>query len=302
MTRRTPVLMALIVALVVAAVLSAGSGNGARTTSVLAASDPSQLALPASALPSTTILPLDHSAVSDNKDADGNGSCVANPDGSVAQMKCGHPGYNYEDFNRVTGYREDFRYTLTASSVGTQQVGTEYLASVMPDVASATKAFNAFTGPTSLISYIAIENVPCSIGDQCAFFVGPNPGTPNLAVYAVFTRGPILIETASQVPAGDNDTTFKALEPAMKTTLFSLLEAADVQAELYLNQATDTPVTGSTSATSTSIPAPPTATVAPTSTPVPTATPKPKSKKPKCKKGYTAVKKSGKWKCVKKKK
>jgi hypothetical protein len=52
-------------------------------------------------------------------------------------------------------------------------------------------------------------------------------------------------------------------------------------------------------------PIPPTATpvVPATATAVPTATPKPTAKpakKPHCKKGYKAVKKNGKWKCVKK--
>jgi len=236
---------------------------------------------------------LDHSAVSNNDDANGT---TTPPDGYKAQLRIIHQT-GYDALGRITGYRMDFHYFLQ-----TNLVGTEFLASIFPDSAHAQAAMDHATKSPALITIIGqpLTN-QCTVGDACSAYSGPNPGTTNRAVLAVFRRGPILIETATQVPAA----TFAALEPTLETTLYGLLAAADARIKLALNppppgQPTDTPTPTST----------PTATS--TNTPVPTATdtPVPPTKKscPKnaskkhgkctCKKGYTMKK----GKCVKKKK
>lgn len=233
---------------------------------------------------------LDHSAVSTNDDANGT---TTPADGYKAQLRIIHQT-GYDTLGRLTGYRMDFHYFLQANLVG-----TEFLASIFPDSAHAQAAMDDATKPPALITIIGqpLTN-SCSVGDACLAFSGPNPGTTNKAVLAIFRHGPILIETATQVPSA----TFAALEPTLETTLYGLLAAADARIKLALNppppgQPTDTPVPTNTPT------AVPTDTPTATSTPPPAKTSCPKNATKKhgkctCKKGYTM--KHGK--CVKKKK
>src|SRR5947209_7678001 len=122
---------------------------------------------------------------------------------------------------------------------------------------------------------------PCTVGDVCRAFSGPNPGQPTKVILAVFIDGPILIETASQVPSAQ----FDAIEPQIETSVYGLLAAADGQVRTALGENTHT---NTPTATPTETLVPPTAT--------PTATPKPHKKK--CKKGSKLVH----GKCKKKKK
>lgn len=243
---------------------------------------------------------LDHAGVSDNNDANGT---TTPPDGFKSQLRILHQT-PYDQLGRITGYRMDFHYSVSGSPAG-----TEYLASIFPTAAKAQAAMQDAIGPGSLISIIGAPLThQCHVGDMCAAFSGPNPGTSNKAVVAIFTDGPVMVETATQVPAA----TFDALEPSLETTLYGFLAAADVQVKIALN----TPPGPPSNATNTATPVPPTPTntVAPTNTATATATtppppPSPTTKKkcPKnstkkhgkcvCKKGY--VKKHGK--CVKKK-
>jgi hypothetical protein len=228
--------------------------------------DPQQLALPQSALPAGAVLQTN--TVSDNADADKSNFHVLHPS-------------SYESLGRVTGYHQIFTFPLQGSTVG-----TDYLASEFGSASQATAAMNESIGPNSLVAIIGKPlDQPCTAGDTCQAYYGTNPLSPtNKVVFGVFVRGPILVETASQVPAS----AFDQLEPALETALYGLLGAADSQAKLAL---------GETSATNTPAPTA-------TNTPLPTATPKPKAKsKPKhvtCKKGYKLVK--GKCKKAKKKK
>jgi hypothetical protein len=226
---------------------------------------PQQLALPQSALPAGA--GIDASQVSDNTDADKSAFHIVHQ-------------HSYEDLGRVTGYRMDFHFTLQGSAVG-----SEYLASVISSSDQAKAAMNDAIGSGSLIAIIGTPLAhACTVGDACQAYSGPNPGTSNKVVLAIFVRGPIMVETASQVPAS----AFDQLEPALETTLYGLLSAADNQAKLALGEISATNTPSSTA----------------TNTPLPTATPKPKTKsKTKhvtCKKGYKLVK--GKCKKVKKKK
>jgi hypothetical protein len=239
---------------------------------------------------------LDHAAVSNNDDANGT---TTPPDGYKAQLRIIHQTA-YDALGRLTGYRMDFHYFLQANLTG-----TEYLASIFPDAAHAQAAMDDAIKPPALITIIGqpLTN-QCSVGDACAAYSGPNPGTSNRAVLAIFRQGPILVETATQVPAAS----FAALEPTLETTLYGLLAAVDAQIKLALNppppgQATDTPTPTSTPTS--------TATATPTETPTATATTVPtvvkkacpknatrKHGKCTCKKGYTMKK----GKCVKKRK
>jgi hypothetical protein len=291
--RRTTILVSLLAVILSAVAVSAWPA-GASPVRALDPSqiDPTQLALPQSALPAG--VKINHSAVSDNHDADGD---TTPPDGFKAQLRIAHQNL-YEVLGRITGYRMDFDYTVQGASVG-----TEYLASIFHSADEAKKAMNDAIGPGTLVTIIGTPlPTQCTAGDACSAYSGPNPGTPNKVVFAIFTEGPILVETASQVPAAQ----FDALEPAMATALFALLQAADTQAKAALNgsapPSTSPPATIAPTTASTVAPPPATA------PPAPTATPTPKPKCPKnaslkkgkctCKKGYTMKK----GKCVKKKK
>lgn len=232
---------------------------------------------------------LDHGAVSDNADANGT---TTPADGFMSQLRIIHQK-PYDQLGRLTGYRMDFHYFLQSNLAG-----TEYLASIYPSQATAKAAMDDAISPPALITIIGQPLArQCSVGDACAAYSGPNPGTTNTAVLAIFRDGPIVIETATQVPSA----AFTALETTLETTLYGLLSSADQRIQQALNPSkpTNTP-------TSTATPtATPTATA--TDTPIPTPPPVVKHKKcPKnsvkkhgkctCKKGY--VKKHGK--CVKK--
>lgn len=271
MTRRRFAPIALIIALLLAGLgvpLPAGASH--QRDANPADIPPASLKLPASALPAGSI--IDHDGVSDNQDADGNGPDKAYP----SQLRIIHQNL-YEVLGRITGYRQDFRYQVQGN-----EVGTEYLVSIFPTPAKAQAAMTDAIGDTSLIHYIGKPlQHQCTVGDSCAAYYGPQPGTPDNAVAAIFVHGPILVETASHVPADQ----FTALEPAMETILYGLLTAADAQITLALG------------------------TAAATATPQPTATKTvkpiikcPKNSKKKgskctCKTGY----KMKKGKCVKKK-
>jgi hypothetical protein len=228
--------------------------------------NPQQLALPPSALPAGAVLQTN--TVSDNADADKSNFHVLHPN-------------SYQSLGRITGYHQIFNFPLEGSTVG-----TDYLASEFSSVSQATAAMNESVGPNSLVSIIGRPlDHPCTAGDACQAYYGTNPLDPTYkVVFGAFVRGPILVETASQVPAS----AFDQVEPALETTLYGLLSGADNQAKLAL---------GETSPTNTPAPTA-------TNTPLPTATPeptgKPKSRHITCKKGTKLVK--GKCKKVKKKK
>lgn len=222
--------------------------------------NPQQLALPASALPAGTV--IDHSAVSSNADADG----ATSPDGFSAQLYVIHSPTKYEDLGRITGYRMDFHFTIKSVPAG-----TEYLASIFPSHDKALAALDdATTRPYSLVSIIG-KPLPggCSAGDVCRAYYAPNPASPAAnptnVVFASFVRGPVLVESATQVPAAQ----YSTVEPVVQTALFATLAAADAQIRRVLSGAAAT-------ATATIVPtpigtAPPTS--SPTSAPAaPTAT------------------------------
>ena len=284
MTRRTTVLVATIVSLICAVYISSLPVSASRQRDVDPATiNPAVLQLPASALPAGVI--VDHNGVSDNADADGR---TTPPDGHKSALGGPPVHQNFsEAFHRTTGYRLDFRYPLSGS-----EIGTEYLASIFPSADKAKAAMDDAIGPGSLVQLIGKPLAhQCQAGDRCSAYYCPNPGTPNNAVAAIFTHGPILIETASQVPADK----FDALEPAMESTLYGFLGAADGQIKIALSGSSGPSATTAPQATNTA-----TATATATSTPKPTPTKKP-TKKPakKCKKGYKLV--HGKCKKVKKK-
>jgi hypothetical protein len=225
------------------------------------------MALPTSALPASAI--IDHNSVSDDADAD------------MSNLRILHQNL-YETLKRVSGYRLDIRYMIQGVPTG-----TEYLASIFNSSGDAQAAMNDAIAPGTLIDLIG-KPLPhqCAVGDMCKAYSGPHPGTANNVVLAIFTDGPIMVETASEVPADK----FNALEPALETSLFGFLAAADAQVKIAL--AGGPAKTGGTTDTPT-----PTPTVTDTPVPpTPTATPKPAKKK--CKKGYKLVH----GKCKKKKK
>jgi hypothetical protein len=248
---------------------------------------------------------LDHAAVSTNDDANGT---TTPADGYKAQLRIIHQTA-YDALGRLTGYRMDFHYFLPGNTSDTFFLtGTEYLASIFPDLAHAQAAMDDATKSPALITIIGQPLThACSVGDACAAYSGPNPGTANKAVLAIFRDGPILVETATQVPAS----AFAALEPTLETTLYGLLASADAQIKVALNPPPPGQPTNTPTATPTNTPtATPTATATATATPTATATQTPPPAKktcPKnssrkhgkcmCKKGY--VMKKGK--CVKKK-
>jgi hypothetical protein len=211
-----------------------------------------------------TVTHVDHAGVSDNSDADG---YTTPADGYKAQLRIVHqndygPEQGKSNLGRMTGYRMDLQYPVQGTGIG-----TEYLASIFPSAAMAKVAMDDATVSPALITIIGAP-LPqaCTAGDQCKAFSGPNPGTTNKAVFAVFTRGPIMIETASQVPQAQ----FDQLLPTMETTLFSLLNAADQTAQAAMIPGPPTNTPGGATSTPTATPTP-----RPTATPVPTATPIP---------------------------
>lgn len=264
MRRGTVATAIALIAFTASATLSARSANASPPGAVDPQTiSPLSLKLPASAMPPGPII-VDHDGVSDNADAQ---ATTTPADGFKSQLYIMHQT-PYATLGRITGYRSDFRY-----NIGSAQAGTEYLASVFPDQAHAKAAMDDAIGPGSLIQIIGKPLThQCSVGVSCAAFAGPVPGSTPLmdAVVAIYYQGPILIETATQVP----DSQFAVLEPQIETILFGFLAAADIQVQTVLN--------GSTSTTAT--PAVPTATATATATPSPT-------KKPlkKCKKGYKRV-------------
>jgi hypothetical protein len=259
MTRKTFVLLAAMLAMLLGLVMSAGPAGATRARDI----DPSLLALPTSALPAGAV--IDDQMVADNATAD------------KSQLHVVHQNL-YEALHRITGYQMDFRYKIQGVAAG-----TEYLASVFGSQADAQAAMKDAIAPGTLIALIG-QPLPqqCTVGDLCQAYSGPNPGTPNMVILAIFTDGPIMVETASGVPS----VSFAAVEPALQATLYALLAAADVQIKLALSgggKITDTPTAVSTD---TQVPA------------TPTATPKPLIKKKHCKKGTHLVH----GKCKKKKK
>lgn len=167
----------------------------------------------------------------------------------------------------------DFRYTL-----GGAPAGTEYLVSVFPTADKARAAMADAIGPGSLIQIIGMP-LPrqCTVGDACAAYSGPVPGRPLKAVVAIYTDGPILVETATQVPAASFDT----LEPQLESVLFGFLATSDALIKAVLGGQTSSSATPTATAT---------ATATPTATPSPTPQPtKARHKKRKCKKGYKRV-------------
>lgn len=294
MKRRTVVLIAAICALLSAALFSALPARASHPHAVDPAQiDPTTLQLPTSALPPNAR--LDHSAVSDNADAYG----VTTPaDGFKSQLTLIHQK-SYAQLGRITGYRMDFSYQISGVPAG-----TEYLASIYPSADLAQAAMNDATGPGSLITIIGTPLPACTVGDACVAYSGPVPGSANTAVLAVFRDGPIVVETATQVPGAQ----FTGLASTLESALYALLKAADIQVRAALNgtppppPTTDTP-TPSPTATPTATPTDsPTIAPTPTNTAVPVKKSCPKNSSKKhgkcvCKKGYT--KKHGK--CVKKK-
>ncbi|GAC1445817.1 MAG: hypothetical protein NVSMB52_08500 [Chloroflexota bacterium] len=263
---------------------------------------------------SNLISSLDHTGISDNDDANGK---TTPPDGYKTKLAMlhsigadGNPP-KYTQFGRITGFRMDFKFHVEGTLAG-----TEYLASVFRSADAAKAAMDDAVGQDSLITLIGtpLKN-QCSAGVECKAYQGVVPGSIPVAhaVVGIFRRGPILIETASQVP----DNQYSALEPKIEPILYGFLNEADgrVQAVLATDDnsggsATNTPTSTATlTATAT-----PTTTATSTATPLPTdtptATPKPihskkctknakrKHGKCTCKKGYAKVH----GKCVKKKK
>ncbi len=283
MTRRTIALIAAIIGLVSAVLLAALPANAFRSHAVDPATiNPAQLKLPDPALPAGT--GIDHSAVSDNPDAD---ASTTPPDKFASQLRILHQTpYGNETpgqagLGRITGYRMDFHYTISGAAAG-----TEYLASIFPSATKAQAAMNDAIGPGSLLAIIGSPLAhQCTVGDVCKAYSGPVPGSTNQAVVAIFTDGPILVETATQVAADR----FDALEPTLESTLFSLLAAADAQVKAVLNGKGGDTNTPTPTLTATNAPMP-TATATATDTPVPpTATPTKKPKILHCKKGYKVV-------------
>lgn len=228
---------------------------------------------------------LDHSAVSDNNDANAK---TTPPDGYKTSINIIHQ-QPYDGLGRINGYRMDFKFHL-----GGALAGTEYLASVFPSADKAKAAMQDAIGGGSLITIIGAPLAhQCKVGDDCAAYSGPNPGTNNKAVLAIFYHGPILIETATQVPFDK----FDALEPQLEAVLYGFLAAADTQIQAALNPGSQGSPTNTPAATTTATDtATPTSTA--TSTPVPpTSTPLPKRPAKKCKKNET--KKKGKCICKK---
>jgi hypothetical protein len=300
MTRRVWVLAVIVAALIGSVLISVLPARASHPRDIApSAIDPAWLALPASALPAGAV--VDHSAVSDNADANGT---TTPPDGHKSQLRQIHQK-GYDQLGRLTGYRLDFRFTLQGTPAG-----TEYLASIYPDANTAKAAMDdAVTFPALIVLIGTPLPTPCTVGDECKAYSGSVPGgvngVPYTAVLAIYRRGPIVVETATQVPTAS----FNALESVLATTLFGFLSAADIQVQIALSGGptkapTNTPTTEPATAT-------PTATATATNTAVPTDTPtktKPAAKKcPKnaskkhgkcaCKKGY--VLKHGK--CMKKK-
>jgi hypothetical protein len=233
---------------------------------------------------------VDHVGLSNNQDADGT---VTPPDGFTAQLRVVHSA-NYEDLGRLdNGWREDMHYYL-----GGVQTGTEYLVSVFPDAAHAQAAMDdATTKQYNILSIIAQPLTgadACTAGTTCKAYAGVRPGSnpAQEAIFTIFVRGPVLVETASVVLADK----FLSVKAEVEASLYGMLISADNHIQLAFNpQApTDTPTATSTPTVQA------TDTAAPTATP--TATPKPVKKTLKCKKGYKKVKKKGKQVCVKIKK
>jgi hypothetical protein len=286
-TRRTIALIAAIIALVSAVLLAALPANASRSHAVDPTTiNPVQLKLPDSVLPAGT--GIDHSAVSDNPDAD---AITTPPDKFLPTPYLAPDRVRERDaWPGRPGTHHRVSDGLPLHDLGAA-AGTEYLASIFPSAAKAQAAMNDAIGPGSLIAIIGSPLAhQCTVGDVCKAYSGPVPGSTNQAVVAIFTDGPILVETATQVPADR----FDALEPTIESTLFSLLAAADIQVKAVLNGKggdTDTPTP---TLTATNTPAP-TATATSTDTPVPpTATPTKQPVVLHCKKGYTIV--SGKCK------
>jgi hypothetical protein len=266
MRRRTIVTVIALSAFTASATLSTHSVSASIPQAVAPQQiDPLSLKLPASSLPPGQII-VDHQSVSDNPDADG---ITTPPDKFKSQLAILHQT-PYETLGRITGYRFDFRY-----NIGSAQAGTEYLASIFPDQAHAQAAMNDAIGPGSLIQIIGHPLThQCSVGVACAAYSGPVPGSTPLmdAVVAIYYDGPILVETATQVP----DSLFTSLEPQIETILFGFLAAADIQVQAALSGTPPgTPVLATATATATV-----------TATPRPTPTKAPLKK---CKKGYKRV-------------
>jgi len=266
MRRRTIATLIALSAFTASATLSSHSADASRPHAVAPQQiDPLSLKLPASALPPGPII-VDHEGISDNPDADG---ITTPPDKFKSQLAILHQT-PYETLGRISGYRFDFRYNIASA-----QAGTEYLASVFPDQAHAKAAMDDAIGPGSLIQIIGHPLThQCAVGVACAAYSGPVPGSTPLmdAVVAIYYDGPILVETATQVP----DSQFAALEPQIETILFGFLAAADIQVQAALSgKPPGTPVLATSTAT---------ATATATATPRPTAKPLKK-----CKKGYKRV-------------
>jgi len=239
-----------------------------------------------------TFTKVDHIGVSNNADANGT---VIPPDGFKTQIRIVH-SEGYDALGRLdNGWREDLSYLLAGVPAG-----TEYLVSVFPDAAHAQAAMDdATTKPFNVLSIIA-KPLPgpeqCSSGTSCKGYFGIVPGSnpAEEAIFTLFVRGPVLVETATQVPADKYD----SVKNDVESSLYSMLIAADGAIQAAFNPApptnTPTPTTAPTSAA--------TATNTPTPTDTPTSTPV--VKKPlKCKKGYKKVKgKNGKKVCKKVKK
>ena len=268
MTRRTVALIIAIMALLGAGLIPSLPAGASPARDVDPTKiDPHLLALPQSALPSGAS--VSHSDVSDNADADSSRTHELH-----SQL--------FEAWHRITGYRMDYQYTAQGTAVD-----AGYLASIFPTPADASAAMDNATNAQSIIAYLG-HPLPdaCTAGEVCKGFFGPNPddGTKT-ALVAIYTRGPILIEAAAQVP----NAAFTQLESVMEAQVYAVANAVDVQVKAILNPgpaATGAPTVTST-ATPTNTPVPPTA----------TATVKPIKHK-KCKKGYKLV--HGKCKKVKK--
>jgi hypothetical protein len=235
---------------------------------------------------------VDHVGVSNNKDADGT---VTPPDGFAAQVRIVHSA-NYEDLGRLdNGWREDMHYLL--AGVVTE---SEYLVSVFPDAAHAQAAMDdATTKQFNILSIIA-KPLPapeqCTSGTSCKAYSGVRPGSnpAQEAIFTLFVRGPVLVETASVVLADK----FDGVRSEVEASLYAMLISADNHIQQALNPSPPTPTdTPTATATPTSV-----ATDTPIPTDTPTATPKPAKKVLKCKKGYKKVKKKGKQVCQKIKK
>jgi cell division septation protein DedD len=272
MTRRRLVVVVALASLIGSALFSALPAGASHPGTL----DPALLRLPSSGLPAGSV--VDHDAVSDNADADG----APSPDGHPARTYQLHHQL-YDVLGRITGYRMDFHF-----NDGGVEIEGGYLASIFATPDAAKAAMNDAVGQDSIIAYVG-HKLPdaCTAGDACQAYYGPNPNEPGkTGMIVIFTRGPILMEVAAQVP---NDS-FNQLETSMEASLFGLAATLDALAQ----QALGAPSTGGSStptptATATSIPVPPPA------APTKTAT---KTSKKHCKKGYKL--KHGKCKKVRK--